>query len=265
MVKALVLSGYGLNCEEETAQAFRSAGAHVDIVHINDLILQPKKWSLYQIMAIPGGFSFGDDTGSGNAFAWRLKNHLWPQIMEFVRQDKLIIGICNGFQILANLGLVPAIQRQYGQRQVALAHNRNARYTVRWVDLKVTNRSPWLTGIKQLSLPVAHGEGQFYADQETLEALKKNNQIALNYVRGEICRLQGLPFNPNGSLDNVAGITDPSGRILGLMPHPERAVFFHHLPHWTLLKEQYQRQNRAIPKDGPGLRIFQNAVNYFHQ
>lgn len=261
--KAIILSGYGLNCEEETAFAFKLAGAEADIVHINDLISDKKKLNQYQILTLPGGFSYGDDTGSGNAYANRLKNHLWEELKSFVKKDKLIIGICNGFQIMVHLGLLPALNGDYSQRQVSLTNNDSARYTVRWVDLKVLNKSPWLKDINRLSLPIAHGEGKFFATDEILENLKKEKQIALKYISGKICNYQNLEANPNGSLDNIAGITDKSGRIFGLMPHPERAIFFHHLPNWPLLKEKYLREGKKLPQYGQGLQIFKNAVEYF--
>jgi len=261
--KVIVLSGYGLNCEEETKYAFELAGGQTNIVHINDLIDNRYKLSDYQIMAIPGGFSYGDDTGSGNAYAFRLKNHLWKEVKEFVEKDHLVIGICNGFQILANLGLLPAFDKKYGERQVALLHNDNARYTVRWVDLKIENNNPWFRNIKNIYLPIAHGEGKFFTDNNFLKRLNQDKLIAARYINGEICKDQLLPTNPNGALENIAAITDISGRILGMMPHPERAVFFHHLPQWQHLKEKYIRENKKIPEFGPGLQIFKNAVNYF--
>lgn len=252
--KVLVLTGYGINCEEETAFAFQLAGAKAEIVHINDLISGNKDWEQYQILAFPGGFSYGDDTGSGKAFANRIKNHLWDKLQSFLAKDRLIIGICNGFQIMVNLGL-------FGE--VALTHNNSARYTVRWVDLKVGNKSPWLRGLKNLSLPIAHGEGKFFTLPQTLKKLTTKNLIALKYIKGEICNYQNLPANPNGSLDDIAGISDKSGRLLGLMPHPERAIFFHQLPNWPYLKEKLRRKGKKIPKFGPGLQIFKNGVRYY--
>lgn len=263
--KVIILAGYGLNCEEETKYAFELAGAQGDIVHINDLIDGRYNLKNYQILAIPGGFAYGDDTGSGNAFANKLKNHLWEPLQEFVNKERLVIGICNGFQILANMGLVPAIDNQYGKREIALTHNDSARYTVRWVDLSIENDSPWLKNISQISLPIAHGEGKFYADKKILDRLKKRKLIALQYIKGEICRYQSLPYNPSGSLDDIAAITDESGRILGLMPHPERAIFFTQLPHWPYLKEKLQRGGKKIPEEGPGLQIFKNAISYFRR
>lgn len=151
--RVIIMSGYGLNCEEETKFAFEKAGAKekvsADIVHINDLIKKPKMLSEYQILAFPGGFSYGDDTGSGKAYANKFKNHLLKELKEFLSRDTLAIGICNGFQIMTNLGILPG----------ALSQNKGGKYLDRWVDLKVTGRSPWLSGIKKISVPIAHGEG----------------------------------------------------------------------------------------------------------
>ena|SRR3989344_3381556 len=252
--KAIILSGYGLNCEDETAYAFSLAGGQADIVHVNDLVAAPKMLDKFQILAIPGGFSYGDDTGSGKAYANKLKNHLEDALHRFADLNKLMIGICNGFQILTQSGLLPG----------ALTFNDNARYTDRWVDLKVAGSSPWLIDIDHLSLPIAHGEGKFYADKKTLNHLQKNGQVAFSYFKGEISKMQNLPPNPNGSLLDIAAITGYNGRVLGIMPHPERAMFFTQLPHWTLLKEEIMRTGGKIPTFGPGLQIFKNAVNYFN-
>src|SRR5688572_18967907 len=144
--RVLIMSGYGINCEEETAHAFNVSGGESDIVHINDLITSPKKVNDYKIMAYPGGFAYGDDTGAGNAYANKVRNNIWDAIAKFIEKEKLVIGICNGFQIIVNLGLVPAINGDYGVQQTALVANDNARYTARWVDIEVKNKSPWLTG-----------------------------------------------------------------------------------------------------------------------
>lgn len=260
---ALIFAGYGLNCEEETAHAFQLAGASTTIIHINDLIESPEKLKQFQIVAIPGGFSYGDDTGSGNAYANKLRNTLWEQLSQFVQRDTLTIGICNGFQILVNLGLVPAHDGSYGERSAALMKNSGGLYLDRWVDLVVANQSPWLRGLTEFSLPIAHGEGKFYVEPEVLVQLKKNNQIALRYTYGEVCQYQDYPANPNGALDDIAGITDPSGRVLGLMPHPERGMFFTQQPHWTLLKERNLRSDKPNPEYAAGFHLFQNAVGYF--
>ena len=250
---AIILAGYGLNCEDETAFAFQLAGARADIVHINDLVAGEKKLKNYQIMAIPGGFSYGDDTGSGKAYANKLKNHLKNELDKFVARDTLTIGICNGFQVLTNLGLLPG----------ALLNNESARYTDRWVDLKIEGQGPWLRGIKELSVPIAHAEGKYFLDVKALKRLNADQRVGARYTKGEICRYQNLAANPNGALESIASVTSADGRVFGIMPHPERAMFFTQLPHWPLLAQVYRRANKPLPKNGPGLEIFKNAVKYF--
>ncbi len=254
----LIFSGYGLNTEDETKYAFELAGAAADIVHINDIIARPAILDKAQIVVFPGGFSYGDDTGSGKAYGNHLKHNLGKELEEFLSRDTLMLGVCNGFQIITSAGILPG----------ALIANDppaggRSRYICRWVDLEVTGNSPWLTGIKTLSIPIAHGEGKYYAPKETLEKLKSEGAIALRYFGGETAKYMNLPANPNGSLLNIAGITGYNGRVLGLMPHPERAVRFTQLPHWTNLRESYIRQGAPLPQEGPGLQIFRNAVNYF--
>lgn len=262
--KVLVIAGYGLNCEEETKFAFEKAGARGDIVHINDLIDKRFNLTEYQIFAIGGGFAYGDDTGAGNAFANKLRNHLWNDITRFIDEKKLIIGICNGFQILVNLGLLPALENKYGNRELGLMPNEFPRYTVRFVDLQVENStSPWLKNIKTLAIPVSNGEGKLFATKEVLREINNKKLGALRYVSGEMCEYLQLPASPNGSIDDIAGVVDETGRILGLMPHPERGMFFTQLPHWQVLKENYIKNNKKIPEFASGLQIFTNAVKYF--
>lgn len=239
------MSGYGLNCEEETKFAFESAGGSADIVHINDLIAKPKMFSKYQILVFPGGFSYGDDTGSGKAYANKFKNHLAKELAEFLSRDTLTIGICNGFQIITNLGILPG----------ALAHNKNGKYIDRWVDLEVRGNSPWLKGIKKISLPIAHGEGHYVTNAKEYKNLKQSKQIAFTYTKGDIAKFQNLEYNPNGADYDIAGVLAYNGRVLGMMPHPERAMFSHQSPMWQM--------NKKVPKEGKGLQIFKNAVNYF--
>ena len=252
---ALIFSGYGLNTEDETKTAFEMAGGHAEIVHINDLLSRPAILKSAQIVVFPGGFSYGDDTGSGKAYGNRIKEHLGEALQKFLSRGTLLAGICNGFQIITNAGILPG----------ALLPNDNARYTCRWVDLIVKNESPWLSGISKISLPIAHGEGKYYAPEATLTKLEEEEKIGLVYERGEIAKHFDLTSNPNGSLRNIAGITSYGGRVLGLMPHPERAVRFTQLPHWTYLRERYMRSGRPLPKEGPGLQIFKNAVRYFSE
>ena len=192
-----------------------------------------------------------------------MKNHLWEKILKFIKKDTLVIGICNGFQVSVNLGLIPAIDGSYEKRQVALDHNLRPRYNVRLVDLEIKNNSPWLRGIKNISLPIAHGEGRFTTSLETLKKIKQKNLVAAKYIKGEIYQYQHLPINPNGSTEDIAAITDETKRVLGIMPHPERAIFFHQLPHWPYLKEKNLRKNKPVLYFGQGLKIFQNAIYYF--
>lgn len=207
----IIVSGYGLNCEDETAFAFETAGAKADVVHINDL----KNLKKYQILVVPGGFSFGDDTGSGKAFAHKLKAKLGDQLHEFLQRDTLMAGICNGFQILTSAGILPG----------ALTHNDSKKYISKWVEMEGVGNSPWVANIKKMPVPIAHGEGKYIPDGET--------SVAFRYLD-----------NPNGSVDNIAGILGYDGRVLGMMPHPERAQF-----EWQA--------------GGAGLEIFKNAVTYF--
>lgn len=261
--KILVFAGYGLNSEEETKFAFDWSGGDTRIAHINDVIEERSSLKKYQILAFPGGFAYGDDTGSGNAYALKVKNHLWDELIKFLQRDRLVIGICNGFQILVNLGLLPALEG-YGVREVGLMPNIQARYVVRFVDLKVeTVKTPWLSGLKNLSVAVSNGEGRLSIPPHILALLKKNDMIALRYFKGEQSTYLNLPANPNGSIEDIAGLIDKSGKILGLMPHPERAMFAVQLPNWPHLKEKYKRQSKKIPIEGPGLQIFQNAIKYF--
>ena len=164
-----------------------------------------------------------------------------------------MIGICNGFQILTASGILPG----------ALLENSGARYLNRWVDLKVTGTSPWLKGIEKISLPIAHGEGKFYMPTKEFEKMKKSGSQVLCYEKGALSEWLDLPGNPNGALDNTAGITGYNGRVLGMMPHPERGQFFTQLPHWTKIKDRYACEGRELPEEGPGLEIFKNAALYF--
>lgn len=247
--KIIILSGYGLNCEEETKYAFEKAGAKknivADIIHINDLIASPVMLREYDILVFPGGFSYGDDTGSGKAYANKFKNHLAEELKEFLSRDTLAIGICNGFQIMTSLGILPG----------GLTYNKNGKYIDRWVDLRATGKSPWLSGIKNISLPIAHGEGCYIISKKEYNLMKKKKEIAFIYEKGEICKFQNLEKNPNGANYDIAGVIAYNGRVLGMMPHPERGMFNYQSPLWY--------KNKKGEKDGAGLQIFKNAVNYF--
>lgn len=264
VAKALVITGYGLNSEEETAHGFAHAGFHADIRHINDIAENPKMLDEYQALSVPGGFSYGDDTGSGNAFAQKMRLTIGDALKEFIARDTLTIGICNGCQVVVNLGLAPAIDNAYGVRQVAVTHNAGARYQCRWIDLKVENTtSPWLQNLDTMHIPVAHGEGRFMMDDTTLSMLQKNNQIALKYSKNGQSAKGEFPFNPNGSTDDIAGLTDPSGRVLVLMPHPERGMFTWQRDDYAAMKDAARRDGRALSDNSDGVKLFQNAAEYF--
>ena len=249
----IIFSGYGLNTEDETKAAFESVGATADIVHLNDVIARPAILKKAQILVFGGGFAYGDHTGAGKAYATRVHEHLGKEIEKFLARDTLMLGICNGFQIITSAGFLPG----------ALIANDIPRYNARWVDLEVQQSVPWLKGIRTLSVPIAHGEGKYYAPEETLQKLNAESAVALRYIEGETARHFDMSANPNGSLENIAGITAFDGRVLGLMPHAERAVRFTQLPHWTLLREEFVRDGKPLPEEGPGLQLFRNAVEYF--
>ncbi len=263
--KSLVLTGYGINSEEETSFAFETAGFNSQIRHINDLAENPNELNDVQVLCIPGGFSYGDDTGSGNAFAQKMRLTLWDHLKKFVERDTLTLGICNGCQIVANLGLAPAIDKKYGERFVAVTHNLTARYQCRFVDVAVQDtNSPWLTKGTKLHIPVAHGEGRFMMADETLKTLKDMKQIALRFTKPDGAMANGeFPFNPNGAMDDIAGITDPTGRVLALMPHPERGMFNWQRDDYATLKDRARREGKALPETTDGIQIFQNAAQYF--
>ncbi len=263
--RVMVLKEHGTNCEMESVDAFEKAGAKARIVHMNDLIDNPKMLSRYQILMLPGGFSHGDDTGSGLAWANRIRGNIWDTVRKYIEGDRLALGICNGFQTLVNLGFFPTTNGQYGVRNSALIHNDSARYNCRWVDLKLAAKGPWFKGMNEKSypFPIAHGEGKFYAGLETFLDMREKGMIAAKYTHGEICDYQSLVANPNGSLEDIAGITDDTGKVLGMMPHPERAFYFSQLLNAPYLMEKFKREGEKAPKHGPGYRIFKNAVEHF--
>lgn len=261
--KALILAGYGLNCEEETLHALEYNGVSGDIRHINDLIENPKELEDIQILAIPGGFSYGDDTGAGNAYAQKLKLALMDNLKTFVERDTLTIGICNGCQILTNLGLTPPKGANYGERHTAVTYNAPARYQCRWIDLEITNDSPWLQGIETMHIPVAHGEGRFMMEDDTLKALQNNKQIAAIYTKNGKPANGEFPYNPNGSIGDIAAMTDPSGRVLAMMPHPERGMFTWQRDDYMEIKDKAQRERTNMSETTDGMTIFQNAATYF--
>jgi phosphoribosylformylglycinamidine synthase len=265
MEKALIMSGYGINSEMETQEALARAGMGSDIVHINDLIAGRKTLSEYRLLVFPGGFSYGDDTGAGNAYANRVRNNLWGDLEKFLDGDNLVLGICNGFQILANLGIVPAFDKKY-VRTIALMPNRNGVLECRFVTLQPVSDNLWTRGIERMYCPVAHGEGNFFCSRETLLRLKKEKMIAFRYCRDDLSPADGkYPYNPNGSLEDIAGITSEDGKVLGLMPHPERAMEFTSLYDWPYQKEKMRREGVELPQESLNMQFFKNIVRYFSE
>ncbi len=284
--KTLILRTAGTNCDAETAFAFESVGAIAERVHINRLVSGEKKLSDYHILAIPGGFSYGDDIISGRILANELRLRLGGELRKFIDDGKLMIGICNGFQVMVRAGILPGMSVPRGlprrdsavlagaaggkelpsgapateslgefTQTVTLTHNDSGKFEDRWIHVKPSGKSVWTQGMEDvIFLPVAHAEGKFVPQDEKLfQNLKANGQIIFRY-----CTAEGTyphyPENPNGSFDDIAGIADQTGRILGLMPHPERHFLSTQHPFWTRLESKR--------KLGAGAKIFENGVNY---
>jgi len=263
--KALVLYGYGLNCDYETAYALDLAGADAVRVHTTDLLENPQILWDYHLLVVTGGFSWGDEHGAGVILALRLKLALGSALAEFIAAGRLVIGICNGFQVLVNLGLLPGLPGRADARLAALIPNDCGNFRDAWVHLKaLPSQCVFTQGLDTLELPIRHGEGKFYAAGPVLAELADRGQIALKYATpsGQAA-LGRFPYNPNGSLMDIAGICDATGRVLGLMPHPEAHVSAFQHPTWTRDKEASRRQGKPYPdKPGAGLALFENAVNY---
>jgi phosphoribosylformylglycinamidine synthase len=258
--RVLILTGYGINCDYETEYAFSmpGVGARAERVHVNDLIDGSSNGTSledYHILAIPGGFSYGDDIAAGKALASKLRHHLSEELDKFVADGKLIIGICNGFQVLVRLGLLPAVGKRYHEQQVTLMYNDSNKFEDRWVYLEADPKSHCIftRGIDKIYLPVRHGEGKLVAkDSELLKTLGRRGHVALRYVDAD-GEPGGYPYNPNGSQGNIAGLCDSTGRIFGLMPHPEAYLFRTNHPRWTREK---------LPAKGMGVIFFRNAVDF---
>ena len=271
--KVCILRAPGTNCDLETAHAFELAGAVAERVHLYRLLENPQQLQDFQILCVPGGFSYGDDLGAGVIFSRQLRGQLNDALCEFLRGDHLVLGICNGFQTILKAGLL--MDRGLSQaddsrleQDLTLTWNRNGRYTDRWVRLKVTSdNSAFLRGMDEFDVPIAHAEGRLAISRpEIADLLRERKQMALCYwspqaaqmaaVSGDPTQIDLLPEpeNPNGSLANLAGLCDSSGRVLGLMPHPERFLFATQHPQWT---------RKGLRGEGEGIRIFRNAVTWF--
>ena len=249
-VRTLVLRAPGMNCDVETAFAFQQAGAEAELVHVNRLIGHERKISDYQILVIPGGFTYGDDLGAGKVLANEIGLKLGEDIAGFVESGGLILGICNGFQVMLKAGILPESGID-ANTEVTLDNNDSGKFECRWVHLEANQNSNcvFTKGIESMYLPVAHGEGKLVAADD---ALSKMN-VALYYTDESGSREAGYPYNPNGSIKNIAGICDASGRVFALMPHPERHIRGTQHPQWTRL---------GAKKYGDGLQIFVNAVRW---
>lgn len=254
--KVIVLRAAGCNCDYETAHAFQQAGADAELVHINRVVSGEKQLADYHILALPGGFTYGDDISAGKILANELKFNLTEQIKQFFADGKLILGICNGFQVLVKAGLLPEIQLEKSKQKLTLTFNDSGKFEDRWIYLKTAVESKCIFTKNMpeiIYLPVAHSEGKFVPEANTLiDDLKQQGQVVFTYTnaKGEPA---AYPWNPNGSVADIAGICDSSGRIFGLMPHPERFIEPTQHPRWT-------RDGLKEPADGSF--IFQNAVQY---
>jgi len=260
-VKAIVLRAAGINCDLETEYALTLAGATAERVHINRMIATPSLLDEAQILVVPGGFSYGDDVAAGKILANQVMHHLCDPLFRFVERGKLILGICNGFQVLIKTGLVPGLRTEglaATEFPATLTDNDCGRFQDRWVYLQPgTDRCVFIEPGRRIYLPMAHGEGKIVArDEATLARLRDEGYVAFRYVDAE-GRRGGFPINPNGSQDDIAALTDATGRVLGMMPHPERFVRITQHPAWTRLKER--------EGFGDGMTIFNNAVRYVRE
>jgi len=258
--KILIPMGYGLNCENETAYAFTSVGGKADKVHLSEVFAKPSILEDYQVLAMVGGFSFGDHIAAGKVLANRYRYHLAEQLELFMANGKLIIGICNGFQSMVQYGLLPRFDDS-SEQLVSLAQNDSGVLEDRWVTLAANtdSRCIFTQNLRSLELPVRHGEGKLVVrDKGVLQRLWTQGQVALQYLDPTTGKAtMKYPLNPNGSVDSIAGICDSTGRVFGLMPHPEAYNNPYNHPNWLL-----QRQAKSLPSEGLGLQIFRNAIEY---
>jgi phosphoribosylformylglycinamidine synthase I len=260
--RVCIITGFGINADEELACAFDRAGGESIRVHVSDLIGAPRLLSTFRILAFPGGFSFGDHLGSGKVFATLFRRTLGRELREFIAGGGLVLGICNGFQVLVKMGVLPNLEGR-GTQEVSLIHNDSGKYEDRWVRVQFeeNSRCVWTKGLSDMDLPVRHGEGKFVVrTNEDMNALAAQGVIALRYAAREAGgNIVSYPDDPNGSDGHVAGICDTTGRVFGLMPHPEAFLHAENHPQWTR-PEAPQRSRRRRAR-GEGLRILANGVH----
>ncbi|MHC4758075.1 MAG: phosphoribosylformylglycinamidine synthase I [Planctomycetota bacterium] len=259
-VNAVVLRAAGINCDRETEYALELAGASAQRIHINRLIEDKSLLDKFHILVFPGGFSYGDDVAAGKILANQVIHHLTDPVRKFIEDGKLVLGICNGFQVLAKMGILPGdgTPTPNYQKDITITYNDSNKFEDRWVYLAPqTDKCVFIDPSRQIYLPIAHGEGKVVAkDDQALNKLIDEDRIAFKYVDAD--GNEGpYPVNPNGSTASIAGFTDKTGRVLGLMPHPERHIHPTHHPHWTRMKNSQS--------DPDGMTIFNNAVKYIQQ
>ncbi len=266
-IKSLVITGYGINCEIELAAAYQLAGAEVEIVHFNDIFLGKTDIADFQVLNFPGGFSFGDDLGSGKVLANKMKykrmadgKQFYSALLDFIETGNFILGICNGFQFLVKMGLLPNIKGEHEQ-EATLTFNDSGKFEDRWVYCRANPQSntPFLAGIDKIALPVRHGEGKLIiSNNEIRSEISRKNLNCLSYTDADGNITSRYPDNPNGSDLDCAGLCDETGQVFGLMPHPEAFLSFYNHPDWAGKKRSEQVQSQ----DGEGLKIFTNIVKY---
>ncbi len=252
-VTVMIPTGFGLNCEAETSHAFRLAGAQVQQMHFNDLAQAPERLAHCQILALVGGFSFGDHLGAGRVFANRLRTRLGDPLQRFIADGGLVLGICNGFQTMVRLGLLPG--GAIAEQRIALAENEHGAFYDGWIDLTIDPQSPciYTRGLETLSVPVRHGEGRILGEAALVEGIIQQHLAPVRYMDPKTLKpTQTFPENPNGSIHAIAGLCDQTGRLFGLMPHPEAFLYPENHPGW--------RRRPRLSDTGDGLMIFRNAV-----
>ncbi|AKJ65057.1 phosphoribosylformylglycinamidine synthase subunit PurQ [Kiritimatiella glycovorans] len=259
----LIITGYGVNCEAESSLAWERAGARPVRVHLNDLLAAPGRIHDFGALMFIGGFSYGDHMSSGHAMAVRVGHHLRDELRRFVEDGHLILGVCNGFQVMAKMGLVPAADGELLNPSVTVMRNDCGHFQNYWVDLRFEPDSPcvFTRGLERMELPIRHGEGKvFTPDAAVLEGIEKAGCVPVRYADAEGRPAQDYPANPNGSLNAIAGLCDPTGRLFGLMPHPEAYLFPENHPRWD-----HRKGEGRFPEYGEGLKLFLNAVECMRQ